>query len=837
MGNNDVDYSSWENQGFTGWYPPFPVTPQDESDYHTWAQQTGGWRKLEGALLGGSGMTDDNSRAHASGRVDPNTLMATGGAIRNSMEALTYVSKFILDQSAAIAGEKKAWSGPAAEAFLAKMKTFAALIDAQVSQLSGGDSSDGSNSIPNQLFNAAQALAWAQSSAIYLDGAWADYASQMGASTGNTGAINITGSSVEPQFRHALESVVDKVATYSSIKVPPLSTVNDITPPPPAPPPPPGDPNGPGGGDDNSAQDWFDKAQAELDQEKADLQKEADDLAANQKKAQDDLDKKLKDAQDNLQKNLNNLPPPPDPSKLPPPPTFDPNAANPNGAPPPPPVFDPNSVPPPGDPNASAPPPPPAFDPNTGKTDVSDPPPPPVFDPNSVPPPGDPNASAPPPPPAFDPSSIPPPVTPNLGNPGGGLPGLGGAPKAPVGGAPKGSDTGIGDPPKTPAFDPTGVPKGVDAPKGLTEPNGLGDPNGLSNPNGVASPNGIGSPGNAGSPMMPPGGGAAGGMPSLPDAPDASGLIDGSSEPFEPTGVDEFEPTASQRGASAGGSGLDFDEPGAGRAGLPPSGMPPEGGGGGSPGNVSLPDAPDSSGLIDGSNEPWQTADAIEPDLTEVAGGAAAGGGGLSGTGEGGPMMPPPGGGGGGGLGQAQLPDRPDSSALVTGDGTEWEQEEAAELSAGVLPGGQGLTTPPGPEKSGGEKPGDEKHRKREAAVIVPIPLPQTGSENPEAIGTPGAAPAPALAVPIGAVAAPGTEEPEDREAPARPDAAELLQETATAWSPEPARAPEQDDRVPVVVAAQAATADASSWDNFGGAGWLLDDEPSDEERTDGDQQ
>src|SRR5262249_23139804 len=157
------------------------------------------------------------------------TLMSSGAAFQNAQQTLTWVASFIRDQSSAIAGDKKAWTGPAADAFLAKMQNFADLVQAQADRIAGGDGMGDSNSVPNQLFTNGQSLAYSQQTAHALDWAGASWAAARGTASSG-GQTAITGSKYEPLYRNQLEQVVDALATRYTLNyqavTPPTSDGN-----------------------------------------------------------------------------------------------------------------------------------------------------------------------------------------------------------------------------------------------------------------------------------------------------------------------------------------------------------------------------------------------------------------------------------------------------------------------------------------------------------------------------------------------------------------------------------------------------------------------------------
>jgi collagen type III alpha len=166
-----------------GWFPPQTVPTDNVNDYREWAQTPGGWAMVEAAVIGGSGMSTDAQAAVAAANVSAQSLVDGGAAFQRTYDTLSWLETFVRDHSKAIAGEGKPWQGAAANAFLAKMEWFAKYIGAHAERIAGSDGTGGIGSIPNQLSQNANWLAWAQKAVKQLDSDWATYASKNGVSS------------------------------------------------------------------------------------------------------------------------------------------------------------------------------------------------------------------------------------------------------------------------------------------------------------------------------------------------------------------------------------------------------------------------------------------------------------------------------------------------------------------------------------------------------------------------------------------------------------------------------------------------------------------------------
>ncbi len=108
------------------------IDVSDLEDYKKWVHEDPpGWRKIKASVYGGAALANDDARALAKSLVDPQSLADASGAFNLAYQTLGWLENIIRDHSHAIAGEGKAWQGPAADAFLAKMDYFAEFLGSQ----------------------------------------------------------------------------------------------------------------------------------------------------------------------------------------------------------------------------------------------------------------------------------------------------------------------------------------------------------------------------------------------------------------------------------------------------------------------------------------------------------------------------------------------------------------------------------------------------------------------------------------------------------------------------------------------------------------------------------
>ncbi|WLS43442.1 hypothetical protein Q3V37_18745 [Micromonospora profundi] len=640
-------------------FPPVTISASDPEDYKKWAQERGGWRKLRAAVTGGAAMSTENGRQHAGDRVNAQSVMDAGAVFDLAGRTFAELGPYLLTHARAIAGEGKPWQGPAADAFLGQMEYLAKILDAQSERITGPPGTGGSRSIPQQLYNDANALAYAQYSMEYYDHAFANLARQSGNAVGADGLVSITGSPLEAPMTQRMEGVIDVLANqyggFAHEAVVPVrrdnpSTVLSPAPSPPAPPPPaPPPPGGP-----NLRPPNFNNA--------------SNGNGSNGPNLSLPNPPPIPRPNGNATTGPNgpalNLPNVPNPN-VPRPTVPNPNAPIPNV---PNPTVPRPTVPNPNAPNLNLPGPPVLPRPNgtgvntpgigrpgglgggTGSGITSPTPPrapiaPPAPVAPAVRPPALPNAGA------IGSGVNVPGLTGTSGNNAGGIPP--GAPPGSPGGA--GSGSGVPDRPDAsgllegdaeawkPVGDPAPRPPDVGS---FTPPGGAGLQ--TSKPaSGAAAPGGM--------PTMPgsPAPGAPGGNGSgVPDRPDAAGLVEGDAADWAAGAVDAVDGPEAPAGAAPGiGLGLDAIDADPAMAGdrgpqlaqAGPAGMPmmpgTPGGPSGSPAASAgaAPDRPDASRLVAAEDTEW-TPTTPAADIDGQAGGIPAAGIGLT---TGGPFSVP----------------------------------------------------------------------------------------------------------------------------------------------------------------------------------------------------
>ncbi|MEU4752053.1 hypothetical protein AB0F93_13860, partial [Micromonospora tulbaghiae] len=525
-------------------FPPKVIPVSDLYDYQTWAKETRGWRKLEAAVNGGAALTTESGQDHAKTLVSVRSVVETAQAFQATQDLLIWLEQTIRTAVTSMVGDDKAWKGPAANGFRDKMNYYADLLGKQAEHLAGGavpdsttaansiNSSTNRNSLPSQLYDAANHLAWAQQTITYLDRAWASIASDNGVGSGS-GPVPISGTEYEKPMAQQMSEVVHTVAEKYRMTTDRAGTSGVTMPTPSITTP-----------------------------------------------------------------TMPNL--------------TTPNLTTPNLTPPPtvpPPVFTTPSIggvttpPVNAPPNITVPtitPPNLAGGPGTGGPGTGQGPgtftPPSFSGPGEIggPTPGGGGAGSGLPgfdAPGFDapgingPGGLPGGGLPGSGVPGGFVPGVVPPGIKPPGSANLGSGAGGAGSVKPPSFSGPGE---VGGPKpGAGTGAGIGRPGGGFTAPGVP---GFGSPGGAG-----PG---AGGSPSLPEKPDANGLL-GNSDDFAPGAVGGVDIPAAPGGAVPGGGG--FQSPM--MPGMPGAGAPGAGAGGGS----GVPEAPDAKGLVEGDEADWRS--------------------------------------------------------------------------------------------------------------------------------------------------------------------------------------------------------------------------------------
>ncbi|WP_377468599.1 hypothetical protein [Micromonospora marina] len=323
-------------------------------------------------------------------------------------------------------------------------------------------------------------------------------------------------------------------------------------------------------------------------------------------------------------------------------------------------------------------------------------------------------------------------------------------------------------------------------------------PPGASNsPTDVSPPYTGMAPPFAGMPGLPgPAGTPGGGGPSMPETPDAQGLIGADPGNWHPAGTGVDLPGA-PAGAGPGGPGLtgpgvpvpadaavdvpaaDVHEPGMPEwPGVPGVSVPAQPAGPAS-GGAAVPERPVASGLVGADGADWLPAGGPQPGEPHsgepiARSGTPTGGVGLVAPAE--PAQPPP-------------------AVAVAGLAAAASLAAAATAPAGSGPNRNAPAVP-------GTNPGTPVR-------AVSPPTPPVARET---------------AVPVehrGPVVGPISQSEDDREDPDRPESAELLTEQAATWATEDpdADAPTGDEFVPVILPDDEQT-DTTGWDDAG-ASWL----------------
>ena len=652
-------------------FPPKVVSVHPLNDYEIWATETRGWRKLMAAVHGGAALSGPAGESYAASRVNVGSVVEAAQAFQATQDLLIWLEQNIRTAVASMVGDDKAWKGPAASAFRDRMNYYADLLGKQAEHLAGGkvpestatansiNSSPHMNSLPSQLYDAANYLSWAQQATDHLDRAWATIASQNGVGSGS-GPVPISGTEYEVPMARQMAEVVHILAEQYKITTDRAATSGVTMPTPsinvPTPPSVP-TPN----------------------------------ITAM---------------------NVTTPPMPSTPAFTPPsiggitPPSI--GGITPPAATPPPNIAPP-SFPGPGEIGGPTP--------GGGGAGGGLP----GFDAPEINSPDGPGGGG--VPGGIVPGGVPPGIKPpgsaDLGGPrpgagvGGGTGGSGFTPPGSPGfGSPGGAGPGAGGSP--------GLPEMPDA-NGLLGSSDDFAPGAVTGVDIPAAPGGA-VPGGSGfqSPMMPgmpgagaPGAGAgAGGAPGVPEAPDAKGLVEGDAADWQSPGFDGVQVPAAPSGASSGGAGLG--------APMPP--MPGAPGPAGGASNSGATESPDARGLVGGDADDWRSGvDAGVPDGSGGAPAGGDGFGGVNGpqlpavpslvsdagddspvatapAGTGMPMMPGAPGAPGAGTPGAGVSDAPDASGLIEPDVGDWgpsaPDSGAPYAPSGAEAGGAGLETP-----------------------------------------------------------------------------------------------------------------------------------------------
>ncbi|MFJ9631617.1 WXG100 family type VII secretion target [Streptomyces sp. NPDC101175] len=156
------------------------------TDYDNWD-----WKQIKAAVYGmSSGVGSDANVAHARAIANPQSLLDAANAFFHVQRVLEGVTKSLVDQAKALAGDNGPWGGSAADSFLDMMTNFSRQVKANATVLSGG--STGDHSIPHQLANNAIAFQSAQNKLAEIDVWYAHQAVLDGVTPMSDGLIPIS---------------------------------------------------------------------------------------------------------------------------------------------------------------------------------------------------------------------------------------------------------------------------------------------------------------------------------------------------------------------------------------------------------------------------------------------------------------------------------------------------------------------------------------------------------------------------------------------------------------------------------------------------------------------
>ena len=204
-----TDTNAFTNGPNGGVYGNANLTPS-EGDKDDWQSMT--WSQIEAAILGASEVSSSNTDTGA-GTADPTSLQSAADVFYTVQQTLASVAEDMVQQAGLLAGQDGSpWTGAAAESFMAMIKTFANDINANVSLLQDA----AGNSVPDQLINNANTLAWAQQEVQYIDSYWANIATQEGAQTIN-GLVQVHEvPSIPPLMTSDMKQVMSSLVTNYS---------------------------------------------------------------------------------------------------------------------------------------------------------------------------------------------------------------------------------------------------------------------------------------------------------------------------------------------------------------------------------------------------------------------------------------------------------------------------------------------------------------------------------------------------------------------------------------------------------------------------------------------
>ncbi|MFF7472446.1 WXG100 family type VII secretion target [Streptomyces sp. NPDC008092] len=156
------------------------------TDYDNWD-----WKQIKAAVYGmSSGVSTDANLAHARSIANPQSLLDAANAFYHVQRTLEGVTRSLVDQAKALAGDNGPWGGTAADSFLDMMTNFSRQVKANAEVLSGG--STGDHSVPHQLANNAISFQSAQNLLAEIDTFYANEAQRMGVTPMADGLIPIS---------------------------------------------------------------------------------------------------------------------------------------------------------------------------------------------------------------------------------------------------------------------------------------------------------------------------------------------------------------------------------------------------------------------------------------------------------------------------------------------------------------------------------------------------------------------------------------------------------------------------------------------------------------------
>ncbi|MER7681712.1 hypothetical protein [Streptomyces sp. NPDC096934] len=165
---------------------PDPSSNGSVADYDTWD-----WKQIQAAIVGlasGAASASDWDKARAV--ADPKSLQVASSVFYEIQMVLDGVAKALVDQAKALAGDDGPWKGDAAQSFVNMMTNFSRQVQANADVLSGG--ADGATSVPHQLQANAVQLNNAQVAINNINVHYAAEALKAGAAQGSDGAVSVS---------------------------------------------------------------------------------------------------------------------------------------------------------------------------------------------------------------------------------------------------------------------------------------------------------------------------------------------------------------------------------------------------------------------------------------------------------------------------------------------------------------------------------------------------------------------------------------------------------------------------------------------------------------------